>query len=125
MAVASARGRRQGAQGDGTGVKRAAGGAAGSARLPGGGSPAGETQQVDGAARIPWNDVESIMADGAKARSLVGQIASSDSQEEVDLLVQELFEVPLSWYDVSERDALALELSADKGPEDGSGSADA
>ena len=61
---------------------------------------------------LSWADVESIMADGAEGRTLVARIASSASQLEVDALVQELFELPLSWYDVLEREELALEISS-------------
>ena len=59
---------------------------------------------------LPWEAVESIMADGPAGQALARRALDSTSQADVDQLVEALFEIPLSWYDVSERPVLAQEI---------------
>ena len=59
---------------------------------------------------LPWEAVESIMADGPAGQALARRALDSTSQADVDQLVEALFEIPLSWYDVSERTVLAQEI---------------
>ena len=64
--------------------------------------------QVDGkvSPTLTWDQVDSIMADSEKGRRLAAGVLRSDEQAETDLLLEDLFEEPLSWFDVSERQDL-------------------
>ena len=62
--------------------------------------------------RLEWGHVESIMADTLEGRRLARRALDATAQDEADALVDELFDEPMSWFDVTERQKLAETLRA-------------
>lgn len=56
-----------------------------------------------------WDQVQSLMVDGPSGRDLARQIARCENQDDADRLVERLFDQPLVWFDISEREKLAAE----------------
>lgn len=53
-----------------------------------------------------WDQVDSLMVDGCLARKLVRKLVGTEDQDEADHLVEQLFDEPLEWFDISERESL-------------------
>ena len=54
-----------------------------------------------------WDEVESLMADGSRGRLLVQEVLVAPDQERAEAALEELFDEPLEWFDVSERKQLS------------------
>lgn len=54
-----------------------------------------------------WNQMDSLMADGAEGTEIVQTALATMSEDEANGLVEALFEEPLEWFDISERSKLA------------------
>lgn len=59
-----------------------------------------------------WEDIESFLVDDFEAEDLIAEIRAAATQDELDAAVEELLALPLQWFDVSERPALAAALGA-------------
>lgn len=57
-----------------------------------------------------WDQIDSLYTDDLVGRTLAARALASADQEETDELVTDLFNEPLMWFDVSEREFLAAEL---------------
>lgn len=53
-----------------------------------------------------WAQFDAFYVDDDDGKELVEQAANASEQERLDTLVQEIFDTPLDWYDVSELPAL-------------------
>lgn len=56
--------------------------------------------------RCDWNDVVAILADDGETSEQVRRVIEADDQDQADHAISDLWEFPLQWFDVSERDAL-------------------
>ena len=56
---------------------------------------------------LDWDEVESLMVDGNRGQHLVREVLAAPDQQGVEALLEELFDEPLEWFDVSERTQLA------------------
>ena len=69
-----------------------------------------------------WQQVDEIYADDTRGREICAQLFLAQTQEEADLLIGQLFEEALMWYDISERtdlgDALVRAKPVDEVGED-------
>ncbi len=59
-----------------------------------------------------WIQTDAIMADDIEGLSAARAALEAETQEDADAAMGELFQVALSWYDVSEREELASALGA-------------
>ncbi len=50
-----------------------------------------------------WDQIDSLMADGREGAEIVRQILVSEDEDEANALVEALFDVPLEWFDITER----------------------
>lgn len=69
-----------------------------------------------------WQQVDEIYADDTRGQEICAKLFLAQTQEEADLLVEQLFEEALMWYDISERadlgDALVRAKPLDEVRED-------
>lgn len=56
--------------------------------------------------RCDWNDVVAILTDDGETSEQVRRVIEADDQDQADQAISALWEFPLQWFDVSERDAL-------------------
>lgn len=60
-----------------------------------------------------WAEADSIFVDDVAGRALSADLMAAQTQDEADVLLAALYEEPLMWFDVSERQDLAGDLSGE------------
>jgi hypothetical protein len=51
---------------------------------------------------LTWSNVECFHAESKQGLAIAAKLSSAKTQEELDALVAELWQLPLEWYDISE-----------------------
>lgn len=75
-------------------------------------SPSGTGVLETAALGAQWSVVRAILVDAPDAEGAVRAVVRAEGQDEADAAVAALWEHSLEWFDVTERDALALALRA-------------
>ena len=55
---------------------------------------------------LSWDNIECFHVDSDRGMSIAAKLPSANTQQELDALVAELWELPLEWYDRSELENL-------------------
>ncbi len=59
-----------------------------------------------------WDQVDCFYVDGDRGREIAALLVAASTQQQADDLMEELFDQPLEWYEITERLTLARELHA-------------